>query len=309
MGKKLSQSEFVTLATNRHHGRYNYENSKYIRSGAKVAIMCPVHGEFWQIANDHLNGSGCKKCTVGGIWDLKSFIDKANKVHNNKYSYDNAEFTRVVDKITITCPIHGNFEQTASDHLNKCGCGECSKESMRNRFISNTEVFTENAVNTHGDKYDYSSVAYKGAKVKVEIICPKHGSFWQTPNDHLNGCGCRHCRTESVGWTDTKWKEQATKSNQFQDFKLYIVKIFNDEESFVKVGKTFVSFDKRFSDISQYYHYKVLHTVTADADTICKLERRIIHNNKGYRYVPKTQFNGHTECFTQITYEGNVYAN
>ena len=240
----------------------------------------------------------------------EEFILDAIAVHGNKYIYDKVKYSNALTKVTITCPIHGDFDQRPSDNVsNKNGCNKCAAELVSSKLSSTSSCFIDKAVKVHGDKYDYSLVNYKKAKSKVEIVCPKHGSFWQIANDHLNGCGCRRCRTESIGWTDTKWKEQATRSAQFQDFKLYIVKIFNDEESFIKVGKTFVAFNKRFSDISQYYNYKVLHTVTADADTICKLERRIIHNNKERRYQPKTQFNGHTECFTQITYEGNVYAN
>lgn len=240
----------------------------------------------------------------------EEFILDAIAIHGNRYIYDKVKYNNALTKVTITCPIHGDFDQRPNDHITgKNGCNKCAINVIRSKLSSSTSCFIDKAIKVHGNKYDYSSTEYTGAKTKVKIICPKHGSFWQTPNDHLNGCGCRHCRTESTGWTDSKWKEQAARSNQFQDFKFYIVKIFNEEESFIKVGKTFVSFNKRFSDISQYYHYKILHTVTADADTVCKLERRIIHNNKGYRYVPKTQFNGHTECFTQITYEGNVYAN
>jgi hypothetical protein len=52
-----------------------------------------------------------------------------------------------------------------------------------------TEEFIEKARLKHGDKYDYSKVDYQGSKVKVCIICPKHGEFWQRPNDILSGMG------------------------------------------------------------------------------------------------------------------------
>lgn len=48
----------------------------------------------------------------------------------------------------------------------------------------------------HGDKYDYSNVVYKNSQIKVCIICPKHGAFYQTPNGHLTGKGCPKCRDE-----------------------------------------------------------------------------------------------------------------
>lgn len=45
-----------------------------------------------------------------------------------------------------------------------------------------TEEFIEKAKKVHGDKYDYSLVEYKDSRVKVKIICPKHGVFIHTNN-------------------------------------------------------------------------------------------------------------------------------
>ena len=59
-----------------------------------------------------------------------------------------------------------------------------------------TEEFIEKAKEIHSDKYDYSKVVYKNSSTKVEIICPKHGSFFQNPYSHLNGCGCPRCGKE-----------------------------------------------------------------------------------------------------------------
>ena len=55
------------------------------------------------------------------------------------------------------------------------------------------EQFIAKARSIHGDKYDYSKVVYVNVKNYVEIICPIHGSFTQTPKNHLCGYGCRHC--------------------------------------------------------------------------------------------------------------------
>lgn len=57
-----------------------------------------------------------------------------------------------------------------------------------------TEQFIAEAKAIHGDKYDYSKTKYINARHKVEIICPIHGSFFQTPNAHLSQKqGCRKC--------------------------------------------------------------------------------------------------------------------
>lgn len=51
---------------------------------------------------------------------------------------------------------------------------------------SNTEEFIKKAKQIHGNKYNYSKVEYKNSSTKVCIICPKHGEFWQRPNDHIS---------------------------------------------------------------------------------------------------------------------------
>ena len=57
-----------------------------------------------------------------------------------------------------------------------------------------TEEFIKEAIGVHGEKYDYSKVEYKNNKIKVCIICPEHGEFWQTPTLHINQkCGCPKC--------------------------------------------------------------------------------------------------------------------
>lgn len=55
------------------------------------------------------------------------------------------------------------------------------------------DQFIERARVVHGDAYDYSRVVMRGMRNKVEIVCPKHGPFWQRPGDHVRGQGCREC--------------------------------------------------------------------------------------------------------------------
>ena len=60
-----------------------------------------------------------------------------------------------------------------------------------------TEEFIEKARKIHGDRYDYSLVVYgKDNNEPVQIICKKHGPFWQTPRSHLDGKNCWRCRAD-----------------------------------------------------------------------------------------------------------------
>lgn len=60
--RKISQEDFIDRATQKHKGKYKYTKTHYIRNNLKVTITCPTHGDFAQIAYDHLRGRGCQKC-------------------------------------------------------------------------------------------------------------------------------------------------------------------------------------------------------------------------------------------------------
>ena len=42
--------------------QYDYSGVKYVNMRTKVEIICPVHGPFWQLPNDHAKGCGCPVC-------------------------------------------------------------------------------------------------------------------------------------------------------------------------------------------------------------------------------------------------------
>ena len=123
----------------------------------------------------------------------KEFIEKAKKVHSNKYDYSKAEYIDAKTKVCIICFKHGEFWQTPSNHLKGRGCLKCGLESMASLQTKTTEEFIEKAKIVHGGKYDYSNVEYKNVNKKICITCPTHGYFWQKPSNHLNGQGCPCC--------------------------------------------------------------------------------------------------------------------
>ncbi len=116
----------------------------------------------------------------------KQFIEKAKKVHGDRYDYSLAEYVLNSIKIKIICPIHGIFEQRPYSHLNGAGCPSCISTQT-------TEQFIEKVTKIHKNKYDYSLTNYQGSKNNVKIICPKHGVFEQSPGAHLSGSGCKKC--------------------------------------------------------------------------------------------------------------------
>ena len=188
MGNKLTNIEFIERARNIHGEKYDYSLVEYIGSKTKIKIICPIHGEFLQLPYSHYNGFGCSKCT-NKYSDNKNFIEKAKLIHNNKYDYSLVDYKNSKFNVKIICPIHGIFEQRPNDHLNKRKCPKCS-----NKYKPTTEEFIINAKKIHENKYDYSLVNYLCNRKKIKIICPIHGIFEQTPNDHLHGIGCSVCK-------------------------------------------------------------------------------------------------------------------
>lgn len=63
------------------------------------------------------------------------FIRRATAVHGGKYDYSKAVYFKSCVKVVITCPVHGDFEQAASEHLYGAGCKGCSDELRRIRLI------------------------------------------------------------------------------------------------------------------------------------------------------------------------------
>ena len=195
MSKSLTTQIFIERAKKIHGDKYNYSKVNYINITTKVCIICSKHGEFWQRPNDHLLGKGCSKCAFNRTLTTNEFIDKANKIHNNFYIYDKTAYKKAKEKVTITCPIHGDFLQTPQHHLMGCGCPKCRYIKSANSKRLSTKEFIEKAKQIHGDKYDYSKVNYTDCETKVCIICPEHGEFWQKPSEHLCGHGCKYCNT------------------------------------------------------------------------------------------------------------------
>ena len=125
----------------------------------------------------------------------EEFIRRARLVHGDKYNYDKIKYTLRSKKITITCPEHGDFEQIPHNHLNKNGCRECWKEQIKLRSGFTISEFLEKAKSLHNDKYDYSKVEYVNSMKKICVICPIHGEFYPTPNNHLTKkSGCPKCK-------------------------------------------------------------------------------------------------------------------
>ena len=203
--KKMTTKGFIRRSKEMHRNKYIYTKSKYSNSSKDVIIICPQHGEFKQRASSHLNGSGCKKCYYDSLRkDANTFINESKQIHGNKYDYSKVDYIDRITKVKIICPEHGEFNQKPHSHLEGHGCHQCHIDNI----TYTKEDFVKAARKTHGDKYDYSKVIYAGSFIKVEIICPDHGSFWQEPGTHTHRDRCPSCKESRGEASIAKWLDK-----------------------------------------------------------------------------------------------------
>jgi len=189
MGRKsLTDEQFITKSKLIHGNKYDYSLVDYKNNSTKIKIICPNHGYFYQIPNNHLNGKGCIKCFIDKVkLTDEQFIMKSKLVHGNKYDYSLVDYKNNFTKVKIIHPIYGIFEQTPHNHM-------CGKHFFKNKKMTN-EQFISNAELIRGDKYDYSLVDYKNNHSKIDIICSIHGVFKQSPSNHISKLqGCPICK-------------------------------------------------------------------------------------------------------------------
>lgn len=99
----------------------------------------------------------------------------------------------------------------------------------------------------------------------------------------------------------TDWDNAGKGSPHFDSFKLYIIRCWNDDEEFYKVGKTFNTVEQRFKEPnSMPYEYETIKELESNSFNISRLENKFHKQLREHKYSPTIKFEGCTECFTNI---------
>lgn len=241
-GTKLKTNDEFKFDAFKIHGenRYSYPE-EYKGTDTPIKIVCNICLlEFFQTPYSHLKGHGCHNCC--GFQELKShanFVKQGNLKHNNKYEYPE-EYINSCIKITIKCPIHGDFKQTPDSHLRGRGCKKCADNTIKSydEFLDEIKII-------HGSKYKYFN-DYIGTNKKIKIECPKHGIFFQAPKSHLKGHGCAIC-AQLESKPERKWLDTLSISNDVNHRQVKI-KIDEKRRAFRVDG-----FDPKTNTIYEFY--------------------------------------------------------
>lgn len=303
MTKKMNTELFKVKANEVHNNFYDYSKTVYINYKTKLTIICPIHGEFKQRIDHHLNGFKCKLCGCNSaaqklLITKEQFLQKAEKIHGKTYDYSLFIPCKAKEKIQIICKSHGIFEQSYDSHINqKSKCPKCSQKNGDNLKRKKISDFIKESKAIHYSFYTYEKSRYISNSTKLIITCPIHGDFSQTPSNHLQGKGCKECMKE----TNTFNKEGFKRVAKGKECTFYIIECFNENETFYKIGITSRSVKQRYSNIhSMPYSYKIIKEIKGTPDFIWDTEAKYKKQYKNDIYTPSIKFAGSkTECFNK----------
>lgn len=214
--ERVSTADFIKNAQKVHGDRYDYSKSHFVKSIIKTTVTCKIHGDFQISPNQHQNGGGCPACSKLERGKKKAasarneFLEKAKAVHGDAIDFTKTEYITAKDKAIFICPTHGEWEARPDNILHGKGCPGCRRqkivEANKRQSLQAAKEFPIKAGEIHQNKYDYSKSEYISVHEKIEILCPEHGAFWQSPANHLSGeNGCPDCsifgyRISKPGW-------------------------------------------------------------------------------------------------------------
>jgi hypothetical protein len=199
MGSKLTLEEFVASACLIHGNKYDYSKVVYINSKKKVIIICKIHGEFSQIPNSHLTGSGCPKCFNN---TSRCLVDMSPRLLSEWHPIKNGDLTpETIIPLDVEvwwlCKNNHEWKEPIGKRRDKqTGCQLCRCLDVTHPELAKQWHLTKNGLLCSRD-------VTHGSNIVVWWQCPDNIShIWDTPicarfnKDKL--LGCPYCSNHRV---------------------------------------------------------------------------------------------------------------
>jgi len=234
---KLTEEEIVKKANEVHNNKYDYSlflkyslNNDYKTQKTKIDIICPIHGEFKQQINNHLNGKGCKECAKNTKKTNNKFEKESNIIHNNRWDYSLVDYINARTNVKIICKEHGIFEVSPNNHLSKkSGCPDCNE--------SKGELYISEILNKYNIKYEKQ---YKLFHEKYAPISPLKADFYlPDKNIIIEYNGIQHYKPFKHFGGKEGLKENKERDNRKKliciDYKIKLIKIHYKYNTYKKI--------------------------------------------------------------------------
>lgn len=127
-------------------------------------------------------------------------------------------FKNTKQKLKFKCKCGNIFTKGFLDFKRSARCKKCGNNQTGLKLKLGFDDFLKKAKKVHGEFFDYSKVVFVKWADKVEIICPIHGSFFQSPCNHTTcGSGCNKCGIEKIRQLNTKKDDWETSKKHIED--------------------------------------------------------------------------------------------
>ena len=141
------------------------------------------------MADDQIEKQGNRSLELcRRVVTTESFIAEAKEIYGDRYDYSKVDYKNRDHRVIVTCPVHGDFQVYAREHLDGKGCPKCEKG----------EKFIAKLKEKFGDKFGLDEFVYESSTSPVTLICPTHGAFSRLPQQILKlQFGCPHCGNDA----------------------------------------------------------------------------------------------------------------
>lgn len=276
-----SEAEFVC----RKHGRFNRLVNTALYSG-RPCLLC------WH-ESDEYRASVTAPIYTQELAEQKIAELLDPQITYEPFVYDGAKNTQ----IRLNCPTHGVWIKTFQSLLRMRGrCPECAKneaiskrtESIRKVNQANLserfQSYKEKFLDAHGDKYDYSNALFNSGKSPIEIVCPVHGAFTQTPDMHIRS-GCRQCADEDLAGLYSERFFELKPNLKDSDALVYCLELTWEQGRCFKFGITRNSLRVRFGmALAKGIEVKILGVCKTTLYQAWKYEVRLLEMARAFPY-------------------------
>lgn len=132
-GRNKTKEDFIIEFNKKYNNKYDYRKFEYDGKNKESIVTCPKHGDFLIDPNRHLAGKGCTKCGRKQL-TLEDVIKDFEKIHKDRYTYNNFVYKNLQTKSYITCREHGDFLIRPNHHLRGNGCPKCKTSKGENHI-------------------------------------------------------------------------------------------------------------------------------------------------------------------------------
>ena len=295
---RKGQDIFIKDVKDLYGDEFGTDLVDYSNNKSYIKIQCTNHGIFEIRPDIFLRGGGCPQCSKKKTKssNKETFITEAIKVYGDKDDYTNTSIISSKHNIDIRCKKHDiTFNKNIQTYLGGWGCPSCSAENYRELRAIPKDEYYRRANEKHDNKYKYID-DYITLNGVITFICEEHGKQRKNAGSHMNGYGCKKCNIAPIK-VNKRSKEGYCKLADGRSTMLYILKCFNENEEFYKIGKTFRKITKRYINSNMPYNIEVIYKYENSAGFIWDLEEELHKKYKEYKYRPCQWFAGYSEAY------------